>query len=69
MGLKAFLRHDLSIQLIQRQIVSEATASGYAVLFNINLGGNIEIYFLRPWGIALTPNYFIIIISENVLHV
>ena len=66
MDLKVFLRS----QLIQRLIVSEATASGYAALFNINLEENIKIHFLRLWGIiALAPMDFIIIISENVLHV
>lgn len=43
MDLKMFLKHNLSIQLIQRQIVSEATAdrsriaAGYTVLSDIDL--------------------------------
>lgn len=37
MDVKVFLRHNLSIQLIQRQIVSETPAAGYTALSNINL--------------------------------
>lgn len=51
MDLKMFLKHNLNIQLIQRQIVSETTgdrsriAEGYYALSNINsVAGKISRY-------------------------
>lgn len=45
MDLKVFLRHNLNIQLIQKQIVSETTATGCTDLSNINLvAGKISKY-------------------------
>lgn len=77
MDLKMFLKHNVSIQLIQRQIVSETTAdlsriaAGYTAVSNINVvAGKYQEIFSKALGgvISVAPIDFIIIIPENELH-
>lgn len=77
MDLKMFLKHNVSIQLSQRQIVSETTAdlsriaAGYTALSNINVvAGKYQQIFSKALGsvISVAPIDFIVNIPENGLH-